>query len=464
MGITRSPDIWQAICDLVSIKQASVGYERRYSVLHQGILAWFHPSQVHHGGEITTGPPTEWIKCLGSTLEQVSELDADHDPPRYCFTVTAIQGSLTGCISLATETSGEREFWLEALRSMATKAGRSPSWSANSESPARRIQAVSEKMWSSFSLKKAGIAPVDEFDDEEEHKCIISLQSGEEGKKRKIFLSAATEEDGQAFVQVVRGKSKEAVSRAKKRHHADASCATRAQYYARKYYHSTAGQAVVAVLISSAFMVDVLEAQSRPEPGSSMWQGFMTFEIIFTVLFGLELLLLFVAHGMLDFFRHFWNLWDLLVVIACVTGLWLQAQAQAADQQAQAADGPRFSFAMLRLFRVFKMVKVFKKLRSLRILINAISQSVMPVLEALLIIILVVSVFSILATQLFGATDFDNFGSFGRSIFTLIQCATGALLTFAGASPLQYGVPAVHLAAMSLISEPPPGRLCKFAP
>ena len=70
---------------------------------------------------------------------------------------------------------------------------------------------------------------------------------------------------------------------------------------------------------------------------------------------------------------------------------------------------------------MFKMVRLFRKLTALRILLNALSSSVIPVLYSFMILLLVSSLYAVLSTDLFGKVDFENFGSFTRSLFSLFQ-------------------------------------------
>ena len=49
----------------------------------------------------------------------------------------------------------------------------------------------------------------------------------------------------------------------------------------------------------------------------------------------------------------------------------------------------------------------------------------MPVLYSFVILMLVTSLYAIIATEMFWTVDFDHFGNFTRSLFTLFQMSTG---------------------------------------
>ena len=257
-------------------------------------------------------------------------------------------------------------------------------------------------------------------DDEFETPCIIAIQSMDEehGASRMTILKARNEKEGQDFIQAVNSLVAGAIkARARE---TDIGFLAQERRVVGEAYASSPAQACVAVMICAAFLTDVSEAQLRPQPGSDISQVFFWMEVVSTVLFAVEISLILFSEWFLPFFKNIWNLWDLLVVLLSITSVTIIGTSSRSD----ALPG----LSVLRLFRLFKMVKmvkVFQRLSSLRIILAAISNSLKPVAESMLIILLVGSVYSILATQLFEHVSPARFGSFGRSAFTLFQCATG---------------------------------------
>ena len=109
------------------------------------------------------------------------------------------------------------------------------------------------------------------------------------------------------------------------------------------------------------------------------------------------------------FVSDVWNLIDCVVVTASILGV--------------IYEGFR-AVNFLRLLRVFRMVRLVRKLTALRILITALTASVVPVLYSFVVLLLVSSLYAIIATEVFNF-DSHNFGTFGRSLFSLFQMATG---------------------------------------
>ena len=105
------------------------------------------------------------------------------------------------------------------------------------------------------------------------------------------------------------------------------------------------------------------------------------------------------------FFRDPWSLFDLFVVgVALVP-----------------ATG---SLAVLRVLRVLRILRLVTVLPSLRRVVGGLVTALPGMGSISLLLILIFYVFSVMATELFGKTSPEQFGSLGDSAFTLFQVMT----------------------------------------
>ena len=181
------------------------------------------------------------------------------------------------------------------------------------------------------------------------------------------------------------------------------------QDHARRFYESDKMQYLAGIMIFASYFTSILDSQLQPEKGSVVESNLFIMEILFTVIFTLELLLNMFGSWFWRFFTDTWNLIDLFVVATSIVAVLVE-------------EMPAVNF--LRLIRVCRMVKLVRKLTTLRILINALISSIIPVLYSFVILLLVSSLYAIAAATLFKA-DGENFGNFGKSLFSLFQMATG---------------------------------------
>jgi voltage-gated sodium channel len=120
--------------------------------------------------------------------------------------------------------------------------------------------------------------------------------------------------------------------------------------------------------------------------------------------FVLELLGKFFAHGM-RFFRQSWNVFDLVVVgIALVP-----------------AAGP---LQVLRTLRVLRVLRLISAMPRLRFVVEALLHAVPGIGAIGGLLAILFYVFAVMATELFGPTYPDWFGSIGASLYTLFQIMT----------------------------------------
>ncbi|EKX49828.1 hypothetical protein GUITHDRAFT_104223 [Guillardia theta CCMP2712] len=175
------------------------------------------------------------------------------------------------------------------------------------------------------------------------------------------------------------------------------------------FYSSNAVQGFVAVLIFANFIANAIESEIKPAEGTQVAKNFSTLDLIFTILFTIELCLNLLASWFWPFVQDGWSMFDLVVVTVSLLALVL-------------SELPGVN--VLRLMRAFRVMRLFGRLASLRLIINSLCSSIVPVLNAFLIMLLITSIYAILAVNFFGSTSPEYFGTFTAALLTMFQVCT----------------------------------------
>jgi hypothetical protein len=122
----------------------------------------------------------------------------------------------------------------------------------------------------------------------------------------------------------------------------------RMQHSLRTVYEGNAAQMVVALLITSNFVINCIAFELLPEEGTSTGKVFHDLEVAFNYLFLAELIFNLAAHWFVDFFCNGWNVFDFIVVIMSTAAM---------------AFPMLPGLSLLRLVRVVRVVKLFKQLQ-----------------------------------------------------------------------------------------------------
>jgi hypothetical protein len=206
-----------------------------------------------------------------------------------------------------------------------------------------------------------------------------------------------------------------------------------------KFYNSDKVQVVVALIIILNFFTNIVEKQV--DPYAEKYDGtFRVFELVYNILFTIELLINMYAHWMCRFFESAWNIFDVVVVsIGMITTVF--------------TDLPK-ALSLLRMMRAFRVFRLFKRVKSLSKILATIIYAVPLVMNAFLILAIVMSIYAILAVEFYrdldadchttkiGITKYGNcfgeeyFGRFGKSLYTFFQVLTGESWAEAVARPV----------------------------
>ncbi len=107
------------------------------------------------------------------------------------------------------------------------------------------------------------------------------------------------------------------------------------------------------------------------------------------------------------FFTDTWHVIDVIVVIVCLLPTHTEY------------------FAVLRTLRILRVFLLVDELPRLKLLVNALIKSIPSMGYVMLLLMLHFFAYAVIATDLFGVTNQEDFGSLGASLFTLFRVVTG---------------------------------------
>ncbi|SFZ82155.1 voltage-gated sodium channel [Devosia enhydra] len=160
-------------------------------------------------------------------------------------------------------------------------------------------------------------------------------------------------------------------------------------------------RAIIAIILLNALILGL-----ETDPGIMARFGWVLqgLDRIILAIFVVEILVRLYVHG-LKFFRDPWSLFDFAVVAIALLP----------------ATGPLQVLRALRILRVMRLISVVP---SLRRVIGGLIAALPGMASIIVLLALVFYVFAVMATNLFGASFPDWFGSIGASVYTLFQVMT----------------------------------------
>ncbi|XP_074500500.1 calcium channel, voltage-dependent, L type, alpha 1S subunit, b [Sebastes fasciatus] len=176
-----------------------------------------------------------------------------------------------------------------------------------------------------------------------------------------------------------------------------------------------------------------------------------TLNVIFTVLFTVEMILKLMAFKARGYFGDPWNVFDFVIVIGSVVdvvlsevdsalaasgGLYcLHGCADTNPMQAIAAsENASVSITFFRLFRVMRLVKLLNRSEGIRNLLWTFIKSFQALPHVALLIIMLFFIYAVIGMQIFGKVSLadgthinrnNNFQTFPQAVLMLFRCATG---------------------------------------
>jgi voltage-gated sodium channel len=156
------------------------------------------------------------------------------------------------------------------------------------------------------------------------------------------------------------------------------------------------GVAIMLNCLVMAFETDLYDVQD------GMYKSlFMTLEIIFIVIFSLEIAVRFKTH-LLGFFCDSWNVFDVVIVGIGLVSIYLEIFLGGEKNSAMRVTSTLRALRLLRLARIVKLIRLF---RELYLLVNGISSAMRALVWVAIMTGLVMLVCAIFITRTIGHSD-----------------------------------------------------------
>ncbi|KAM9785467.1 dihydropyridine-sensitive L-type skeletal muscle calcium channel subunit alpha-1-like [Neosynchiropus ocellatus] len=176
-----------------------------------------------------------------------------------------------------------------------------------------------------------------------------------------------------------------------------------------------------------------------------------TLNLIFTVLFTVEMILKLMAFKAKGYFGDPWNVFDFIIVIGSVVdvilsevntalassgGLYCLHGCAETNPMQEIADSENASVSItfFRLFRVMRLVKLLNRSEGIRNLLWTFIKSFQALPHVALLIIMLFFIYAVIGMQIFGKIALvdgtqinrnNNFQTFPQAVLMLFRCATG---------------------------------------
>ncbi|KAM8913692.1 dihydropyridine-sensitive L-type skeletal muscle calcium channel subunit alpha-1-like isoform 3-T3 [Spinachia spinachia] len=173
--------------------------------------------------------------------------------------------------------------------------------------------------------------------------------------------------------------------------------------------------------------------------------------VIFTVLFTVEMILKLMAFKAKGYFGDPWNVFDFVIVIGSVVdvmlseidaalassgGLYCLHGCTAVDpmQAIASSENMSVSVTFFRLFRVMRLVKLLNRSEGIRNLLWTFIKSLQALPYVALLILMLFFIYAVVGMQIFGKIALvdgtyivrnNNFQTFPQAVLVLFRCATG---------------------------------------
>uniref|UniRef100_A0A3P8V5L0 Voltage-dependent L-type calcium channel subunit alpha n=1 Tax=Cynoglossus semilaevis TaxID=244447 RepID=A0A3P8V5L0_CYNSE len=164
--------------------------------------------------------------------------------------------------------------------------------------------------------------------------------------------------------------------------------------------------------------------------------------LIFTVLFTVEMILKLMAFKARGYFGDPWNVFDFIIVVGSVVDVILSEVDTALASSGglyclhgcAASENASVSITFFRLFRVMRLVKLLNRSEGIRNLLWTFIKSFQALPHVALLIVMLFFIYAVIGMQIFGkialvdGTEINrnnNFQTFPQAVLMLFRCATG---------------------------------------
>uniref|UniRef100_A0A803TT04 Voltage-dependent L-type calcium channel subunit alpha n=1 Tax=Anolis carolinensis TaxID=28377 RepID=A0A803TT04_ANOCA len=168
------------------------------------------------------------------------------------------------------------------------------------------------------------------------------------------------------------------------------------------------------------------------------------FNVVFTLLFTVEMILKLIAFKAKGYFGDPWNVFDFLIVIGSIIDVILSqidtilASSGGLYCLSGGCNDPdetgRISITFFRLFRVLRLVKLLNRSEGIRNLLWTFIKSFQALPHVALLIVMLFFIYAVIGMQMFGKIALvdgtqinrnNNFQTFPQAVLMLFRCATG---------------------------------------
>uniref|UniRef100_A0A8D0E789 Voltage-dependent L-type calcium channel subunit alpha n=1 Tax=Salvator merianae TaxID=96440 RepID=A0A8D0E789_SALMN len=154
--------------------------------------------------------------------------------------------------------------------------------------------------------------------------------------------------------------------------------------------------------------------------------------VVFTILFTVEMILKLTAFKAKGYFGDPWNVFDFLIVIGSIIDVILKVIFL--QPPFDPDESGRISITFFRLFRVFRLVKLLSRSEGIRNLLWTFIKSFQALPHVALLIVMLFFIYAVIGMQMFGKIALvdgtqinrnNNFQTFPQAVLLLFRCATG---------------------------------------
>uniref|UniRef100_A0A8C4EFA1 Voltage-dependent L-type calcium channel subunit alpha n=1 Tax=Dicentrarchus labrax TaxID=13489 RepID=A0A8C4EFA1_DICLA len=156
--------------------------------------------------------------------------------------------------------------------------------------------------------------------------------------------------------------------------------------------------------------------------------------VIFTVLFTVEMILKLMAFKAKGYFGDPWNVFDFVIVIGSVVDVMLSEIDVSFPLPPSPSACSCVSVTFFRLFRVMRLVKLLNRSEGIRNLLWTFIKSLQALPYVALLILMLFFIYAVVGMQIFGKIALvdgtyvnrnNNFQTFPQAVLLLFRCATG---------------------------------------
>jgi voltage-gated sodium channel len=190
------------------------------------------------------------------------------------------------------------------------------------------------------------------------------------------------------------------------------------QQSCRRLVQRPAVRSLLVLCICANFTCDC--AEYSLELTQAQERAFGALQVVFALIFALELLLNAISYWFTRFAYSAWTWLDVLVVAASLVSL----TSLLAPQRPHGAHDVRADAA--RLIRSLRILRLVRSVRVLSNVMKAIIASLLPMLSVAVIVLVVMCIFAVAGVALFSSNPNTNrhFASLGQTMFTLFFVLT----------------------------------------